>query len=203
VTVSDAMKLIAVRDDEDFFESTGRQAAEGILALLPESAVVLDLGCGIGRIAEFVAPRCRELWLADISARMLEMARGRLAAHPNLRFVRAMARGVPEIGPASMDLVYAVLVLQHVEREDAFCMMRDLRRVLRPGGTAYLTFPNILDDGYLASFVQYAETGEVANPARARFYTPAESERLVTAAGFTGVRVTEGPDIVVVANRPQ
>lgn len=201
-TVSDAMKLIAVRDDEDFFQSTGREAAEGILAVLPEGAVVLDLGCGIGRIAGFVAPRCRELWLADISPRMLEMARERLAGHANLRFVRAMARGVPEIGSASMDLVYAVLVLQHVEREDAFCMLVDLRRVLRPGGTAYLTFPNILDDGYLASFVHYAETGEVANPARARFYTPAEAERVVTAAGFTGVRVTEGPDIVVVANRP-
>jgi hypothetical protein len=97
--------------------------------------------------------------------------------------------------------VYSVLVLQHVEREDAFCMLRDVRRVLRPGGVAYLTFPNILDDGYLSAFVQYAETGEVANVARARFYTPAEVERLVTAAGFVEVSVAEGPDIVAVGHK--
>jgi SAM-dependent methyltransferase len=102
-----------------------------------------------------------------------------------------------------MDLVYSVLVLQHVAREDAFCMLRDVRRVLRPGGTAYLTFPNILDDGYLAAFVQYAESGEVANPARARFYTPAEVGRVVGAAGFADVSVIEGPDIVAVAPRPE
>jgi ubiquinone/menaquinone biosynthesis C-methylase UbiE len=203
VTVSDAMKLIVVSDDEAFFASTGREAADAILGLLPrDGAVVLDLGCGIGRIAQFVAPRCRELWLADISPQMLEMARERLAGHANVRLVRATPRGVPEIGAGIVDLVYSVLVLQHVEREDAFCMLRDVLRMLRPGGTAYLTFPNLLDDGYLASFVRYAETGEVANVARARFYTPSEVERLLAAAGFAGARVGDGADIVAVAHRP-
>jgi ubiquinone/menaquinone biosynthesis C-methylase UbiE len=201
-TVSDAMRLIVVNDDEEFFDASGRLAAAAILELLPrEDAVVLDLGCGIGRIAQFVAPRCRELWLADISPRMLEMARERLAAHPSIRLVRATAAGVPEVGAGTVDLVYSVLVLQHVEREDAFCMLRDVLRVLRPGGVAYLTFPNILDDGYLAAFVQYAETGEVSNVARARFYTPGEVERLVTAAGFVAVSVADGPDIVAVARK--
>lgn len=201
VTVSDAMKLIVVDDDEAFFETSGREDAAGILELLPDGAVVLDLGCGIGRIARFVAPRCRELWLADISRRMLEMAHERLGGQPSVRLVRATPRGVPELGSASLDLVYSVLVLQHVEREDAFCMLRDILRMLRPGGLAYVTFPNILDDGYLSAFVQYAETGEVANMARARFYTPSEVERLVAAAGFVEVTVRDGRDIVAVARK--
>jgi ubiquinone/menaquinone biosynthesis C-methylase UbiE len=200
VTVSDAMKLIVVNDDEEFFSSTGKVAAGAILELIPAGgdAVALDLGCGIGRIAQFVAPHCRELWLADISPRMLEMAGERLAGHGGLRFVLSTPQGVPDVAGASLDLVYSVLVLQHVEREDAFCMLRDIRRMLRPGGVAYLTFPNLLHDGYLASFVHYAETGEVANMARARFYTPSEVERVVTAAGFEEVTVEAGPDIVAV-----
>jgi ubiquinone/menaquinone biosynthesis C-methylase UbiE len=202
VTVSDAMKLIVVEDDEAFFESSGREDAAGILELLPEPAgVVLDLGCGIGRIARFVAPRCRELWLADISPRMLEMAHERLGGLASIRLVRATPRGVPELGTGTLDLAYSVLVLQHVEREDAFCMLRDVLRMLRPGGTAYLTFPNILDDGYLSAFVQYADTGEVSNVARARFYTPSEVARLVAAAGFVDVAVREGRDIVAIARK--
>jgi hypothetical protein len=55
-----------------------------------------------------------------------------------------------------------------------------------------------LHDGYLASFVYYAESGEVSNKARARFYTPSEVERLVLAAGFSEIDLTEGPDIVAV-----
>jgi ubiquinone/menaquinone biosynthesis C-methylase UbiE len=202
VTVSDAMRLIVVDDDEGFFASSGREAAAAILELVPEQgAVALDLGCGIGRIAQFVAPRCQELWLADISPRMLEMARERLAGHPSIRIVRATARGVPEVGTGTLDLAYSVLVLQHVEREDAFCMMRDVLRMLKPGGVAYLTFPNILDDGYLSAFVQYADTGEVSNVARARFYTPSEVARLVTAAGFVDVAVEDASDIVAVARK--
>jgi ubiquinone/menaquinone biosynthesis C-methylase UbiE len=198
------MKYIVLSDSESFFEESGREAAQPILALLSGGEdVVLDLGAGIGRIAEHVAPHCGQLWLADISTEMLGLAKERLADFDNLHYVRTEPNSIPSISDESIDLVYSVLVLQHLEREDAFGMLRDVRRILRRNGTAYFTFPNILDDGYLASFVEYADTGQVSNIARARFYTAAEVERLVIAAGYTDVRLYAGSDIVAICGAPQ
>jgi ubiquinone/menaquinone biosynthesis C-methylase UbiE len=197
-SVSDAMKLIVVNDDERFFEESGRDAAGPIIGLLGGESIVLDLGCGIGRIAKHVAPHCAELVLADISPTMLEMAAERLAGLTNITVTTADVSSVPDVPDETIDLVYSILVLQHLEREDAFLMLRDIRRMLKPGGIAYLTFPNLLYDGYLSSFIQYAESGEVANKARARFYTPSEVERVTLAAGFGSVELREAPDIVAI-----
>ena len=171
--------------DPEAFDAAGREEAEGVLAPLirPDDAV-LDLGCGIGRVVRHVAPLCREVWAVDVSETMLRFARERLADLPNVRFVRGEGAAIPGVGTATIDFAYSLLTLQHVEREHAFLLMRELRRVLRPGGSAHLTFPNLLSDTYLSGFVQYAESGEVANPARVRFYTPQEVERLLPAAGF-------------------
>ena len=38
--------------------------------------------------------------------------------------------------------------------------------------------------GTQTGFLDYARTGEIANPARARMYTPQEVARLLPAAGF-------------------
>jgi ubiquinone/menaquinone biosynthesis C-methylase UbiE len=134
---------------------------------------------------------------------MLTMAAERLADIPNVRYARCADTRIPEIDEGSVDFVYSVLVLQHLEREDAFLMLREIRRILRPGGTAYLTFPNLLHDVYLSSFVTYAESGEAAtNPARARVYTPQEVERLLPAAGLSISNLTADIEIVALAERP-
>jgi ubiquinone/menaquinone biosynthesis C-methylase UbiE len=201
--VSAAMLSILSNDDTELFEQSGRAQAEALVALLPSAdATVVDLGCGIGRVAKYLAPRCKLLWGVDVSAEMLEMAAERLAGIPNVRFSHCADTRIPEIADASVDFVYAVLVLQHLEREDTFLMLREIRRILRPGGTAYLGFPNLLSDVYLRSFVAYAESGEAAtNPVRARAYTPQEVERLLPAAGLTVVTLEATVDIVAVVVR--
>jgi ubiquinone/menaquinone biosynthesis C-methylase UbiE len=141
---------------------------------------------------------CRTLWAVDASDVMLGHARRRLAGTGDVRFARSEGTRVPELPDDSVDVAYSLLTLQHLEREDAFALLRDLRRIVRPDGTAYLTFPNILTDTYLEAFVAYVDGGEVANAARARFYTPQEVERLLPAAGF-GIRSLEaGVEMVVV-----
>ena len=194
--VAEARQLILTRTDPGFFERTARDDDETLAPWIKPDDTVLDLGCGIGRVALYVAPRCRLLWAVDASQTMLDMAAERLAGRPNVRFARCLDTTIPDVPTASVDVAYSILVLQHLEREDAFLLMRELRRVVKPGGLAYLTFPNLLSDGYLESFVTYAETGEVANPARARMYTSEEVQRILPAAGFQLVETTAGADIV-------
>lgn len=183
-------------DDEQSFEEGGRRDAARVCRYVSTDSVVLDFGCGTGRVARYVAPHCAALWAVDVSPRMLELTRERLREATNLRFARCHDVAIPEVASASVDVVYSFLVLQHLEREDAFLALRELRRVLKSEGVAILTFPNLLADGYLAGFVTYALTGEVTNQARARVYTPQEVERLLPAAGFSVVDIEAGDDIV-------
>lgn len=199
-----ARALILNETDPEVFESSGkRQAEEVIRPLLREGDVdvVLDLGCGIGRVARYVAPMCRRLWAVDASDEMLSHAARRLSGLGNVRLARCTGTAIPDVPDGDVDVAYSVLTLQHLEREDAFLLLRELHRVLRPGGTAFLTFPNLLSSTYLDCFVTYATTGEVANRARARLYTPQEVGAVLPAAGFRIERMAEGTEIEVVARR--
>jgi ubiquinone/menaquinone biosynthesis C-methylase UbiE len=193
-----AMQLVLNETDPDVFESSGRRQADDLLCpRIRPTDVVMDLGCGIGRVARYVAGCCANLWAVDASETMLSLARKRLEELENIRFARSEGTRVPSIESESVDFVYSILTLQHLEREDAFLLLREVHRVLRPGGAAFFTFPNFLSDVYLEAFLAYAERSEVENPARARFYTPEEVRRLLPAAGFEVVNMTAGVEIEV------
>lgn len=189
---------------DSFFEGSGRAMAEGRLAaLLAPDSTAVDLGCGIGRIGLYVAPLCRTLWAVDASPTMLTMAQERLSGFTNVRYARCLDTRVPDIADGSVDVVYSILVLQHLEKEDAFLLMRDVVRMLAPGGRALLTFPNILADEYLRTFIDCAEKGRacIDVSARTRFYTLAEVERLTLAAGFSSVELEEGTDLFALCTK--
>jgi ubiquinone/menaquinone biosynthesis C-methylase UbiE len=195
---AEARRLIINDADPEGFERSGRADAARLAELVGAGDVVLDLGCGIGRVALYVAPGCATLWAVDASDAMLEQARLRLADRRNVRVARCDGTRIPAVPDDAVDVAYSLLTLQHVEREDAFALLRELRRVVRPGGRCYLTFPNLLSDTYLDAFVAQAERGDVANPARARAYTPQEVERVLPAAGFSVERLDAGTEIVAV-----
>lgn len=195
---SQARVAIVADADPDRFEASGKTDAERVGRLAGQEATVLDLGCGIGRVALYMADRCRLLWAVDASPVMLSMAARRLADRPNVRLVQSRGVTIPEVPDHSVDLAYSILVLQHVEREDAFSLLRELRRVLRPGGRAYLTFPNVLFDAYLRIFLDGVDAEAVNNPARTRVYTPEEVMRLLPTAGFRIEAFRAEQDIVAV-----
>jgi ubiquinone/menaquinone biosynthesis C-methylase UbiE len=194
---SEAMDQILNNRNADEFEAAGMADAALVQPLLEPTDTVLDLGCGIGRVTRYVAPMCREIWAVDASETMLGYARERLAQLPNVHFALSAGLRFPEVESGSVDLAYSLLTLQHVEREHAFRLLQELHRVLRTGGTALLTYPNLLSEQYLNAFLHYVEVDEVDNPARARFYTPEEVERLLPAAGFSIRELVPETEIVV------
>jgi ubiquinone/menaquinone biosynthesis C-methylase UbiE len=193
---TEAMDQILNVSDPEAFEAAGQHDAQKLSQHVEPTDTVLDLGCGIGRVTRYVAPLCREIWAVDASETMLRLARERLADVPNVRFLLGRGTSLPELEPASIDFAYSLLTLQHIEREHAFRLLRELRRVLRDGGQAYLTFPNLLSDEYLRAFLHYVDVDEVGNPARARFYTPQEVERLLPVAGLEIEQLEAGVEII-------
>jgi SAM-dependent methyltransferase len=73
---------------------------------------VADLGCGSGRWASFVAPRCDTLVVVDFSDAIL-VARENLRAHDNVIFVLGDVLDLP-FGTDAFDLSYCLGVLHHL-----------------------------------------------------------------------------------------
>ena len=93
---------------------------------------LLDMGCGLGESATYFAMRGAEVTATDLSPEMLRMARavaGRNGAA--LRESVASADALP-FAPASFDAVYIANTLHHLP--DPPAVLREIRRVLRPGG---------------------------------------------------------------------
>jgi ubiquinone/menaquinone biosynthesis C-methylase UbiE len=95
---------------------------------------VLEAGCGTGRLLNRLAPVAVQAVGADLSRGMLGTARGR-----GLAVVQADLGALP-FPDGAFDLVYSFKVLAHVPHiEDA---LRELARVVRPGGRLLLEFYN-------------------------------------------------------------
>ncbi len=100
------------------------------LESLPSNAVAMDVGCGSGRWAKFVAPAVGNLHLVDASPEALEVAKRNLGGQQNCTFHVASVDALP-VPDGSMDLVYSLGVLHHVP--DTAAGIGACARKLKPG----------------------------------------------------------------------
>ena len=106
--------------------------------LLGPERDALDLGCGMGRFSEALAPRLRGVLGIDLSAGMVEEARRR-SRHGNARYATGTGRDLDGVATASRDLVLAADVFPYlVEAGLAGRHVAEIARVLRPGGAAVI-----------------------------------------------------------------
>jgi SAM-dependent methyltransferase len=115
---------------------------------LPGGAAVLDAPCGAGALCEALAKNGFAAWGADVDPACGAQA---LLAE---RFVIADFNHHLPCGDASFDAVFCVEGIEHLENRFAF--LREVWRVLRPGGTLVLTTPNIVS---LRSRVRFLGSG--------------------------------------------
>jgi SAM-dependent methyltransferase len=113
-----------------------RARLEAALRLVGEGrGALLEVGVGSGRLLARLAERGWEVTGIDASPRMVELARARL---PDARLEVARAEELP-FEDASFDVVVAVGVLEYSALDPS---LRELARVLRPGGRAVVGLLN-------------------------------------------------------------
>jgi ubiquinone/menaquinone biosynthesis C-methylase UbiE len=167
--------------NEQEFWKTGEKDASRVLRFIDNSSIVLDVGCGIGRVMKFVAPNCREIIGVDKSSLILKRAKSELTNFKNCHFYRHDFEGFNVLPHDSLDLIYSFYTLQHMEKEDAYICLRRMQRLLKPNGHIYLQFPDFTSDHYFSLFEEYSLSGSKYG-ARVRAYTKPEIEKMFAGA---------------------
>jgi ubiquinone/menaquinone biosynthesis C-methylase UbiE len=104
--------------------------------LLQPGVQVLDAGCGTGGFLRWVLdanPRASAAGV-DVGADAIDLARTRV---PEAELAATPVRALP-FSDERFDVVVTKDVLQHVPEEDVQLSLREMHRVLKPGGTLFL-----------------------------------------------------------------
>jgi 2-polyprenyl-6-hydroxyphenyl methylase/3-demethylubiquinone-9 3-methyltransferase len=167
---------------------------------------VLEIACGRGDFAAWCAAhgRPRLFAAADFSMTAVRLARARVltsAQAPRVSFVQADAQAIA-LAADSMDTVICCETIEHVP--DPRGAVRELARVLRPGGRLFLTTPNYLGPlggyrGYLRlTGRRFTEEGQPIN----HFLLAPLVRRWVRSAGLRLVRTASAGHYLPFPGRP-
>jgi SAM-dependent methyltransferase len=199
-TTGDQAKLHVIGvTDEDALRATGEET----LRFLQESVgirkddVVLEIGCGIGRVGKVVAPLCRKWIGCDVASNMLSLAAERLGDLPNVELKEISGYDLRDVADASADVVYCTVVFMHIESWDRYNYVLEAFRVLRPNGRIYIDNINLCTDGGWKVFETHRALSPGNRPPHmTQNSTPQEIETYLKRAGFSDVRIRTDDDWV-------
>jgi SAM-dependent methyltransferase len=119
---------------------------EGALELggLPPDGLLVDVGCGAGRLAERLAPSFAGRYLGlDVVEDLVAYAAERVE-RPGWRFSTTAGTAIP-LEDDVADCVCFFSVFTHLPHEAIYAYLGEARRVLRPGGTIVASFLEFVD----------------------------------------------------------
>src|SRR6478609_7651744 len=197
-TTEDQAKLHVIGvTEEAALQSTGEET----LRLLQDSVgiekddVVLEIGCGVGRVGKVVAPLCRKWIGCDVASNMLSLTARRLSDLSNVELVEISGYDLSGVADASVDVVYCTVVFMHLESWDRYSYILEAFRVLRPGGRIYVDNINLCSDGGWKVFETHrAFSPSDRPPHMTQNSTPQEIETYLKHGGFDEVRMRTDDD---------
>lgn len=169
-------------------------AAGPDLAWLVEAAAArpddqaVDLGAGAGHATLAIAPHVARVTAVDPTPEMLAVAT-RLASQrgvSNVSYVEARADSLPFLD-ASFDLAVSRFSIHHWP--DPRAALREVARVLRPGGRVVLIDLVAPEDGLLDGFLNAVEV--LRDPTHARSLRPSDWRAALSGAELAGDIVRE------------
>ena len=134
---------------------------------------VVEVGSGIGTIAEMILPEVTSLELIEPSKHLTDLFSEGLKGSSKVEvFNERIEQRLPSIGDSTVDAAVMVNVLEHVERDEE--AIGQLYRVLKPGGHLLLFVPAL-------AFL-FSELDKVHG--HLRRYSKKSLEKLVIDSGF-------------------
>ena len=119
----------------------GRSEREAALlrGFLPEGGAFLELGCGDASVCFEIAGKASTAYGLDVTDALVERDR----APPNFQFLATDGVNIP-LPAHSVAFAYSNQLMEHLHPEDAEAQLREVFRVLAPGGKYLCITPNRL-----------------------------------------------------------
>lgn len=172
---------------EDLFRSRLPHLNHLIDSHMPEARDVriVDLACGPGSLLYALKRRgYNNIGGVDVSAEQIAVAVRIGIASATCGTIEDFLAAQPD---ASVDVITAIDILEHLTRPQVMALLGAIRRVLKPGGRCIVQVPNA--EGIFAMSIRYGDfTHELA-------FTRVSATQIFQVAGFREVRCFE--------NRPQ
>lgn len=142
---------------------------------------VCEIGCGPGHIARYLKDRGVNIRGLDLSERMVDAARH---LNPDIHFDRGdmLDLDLPDGSLAGIVSFYTII---HLKRDDVTRALREMLRVLQPGGRLLLSFHG--GEGELHRDEWYGQPISID----VTLMTNDEVVGYLNAAGFTSIKVNE------------
>ena len=99
---------------------------------------VLELGCGEGRGIEMILPKVDSFLGLD---KIEEVIRNLTEKYPDGQFMQSVFPPIDILESDVFDFVISFQVIEHVRKDRLF--LEEIYRILKPGGLAIITTPNI------------------------------------------------------------
>lgn len=166
---------------------TGLKDANFLKKFVDKNSVVLDIGCGGGRVEKFLADYCNEIHGIDMSPKAVRIAQ-RFANKPNAFFHSVGNNKLEIFNDSTFDLVFEIATFHHMPREDFYNYILEVQRVLKRDGVFFLTFNDITTDFNYNYFAYHALMNDYTVN-RMRFYTEDEIRFLLKKVGFKNISI--------------
>jgi tRNA (uracil-5-)-methyltransferase TRM9 len=155
--------------------------------LRDKRGLILDIGCGTGRNLiegkKFVA--------VDISKNMVYIAHKKLIYRDDIAFSLADANSLP-FGAKSFDAALLVSTLHTVYKKDQVALLKELHRLLKPGGHALITVWNKRQPRFMMKSKEAFVDWKIGEKVLQRYYylfTKSELKNLLESHGFEVVSI--------------
>lgn len=131
----------------DVFWRRGQEELDEMLdavgAQVHPDDVVLDIGCGLGRLTRVLASRAAHVYGLDVSAEMLERAKEHNGALENVTWLQGDGTNLAGIADGAVTGCVSLVVFQHIpDTAITKGYITDIGRVLAPGGWAAFHISN-------------------------------------------------------------
>lgn len=98
---------------------------------------ILEVGCGEGRGIELLITHARSYTAIDKIGKVLDILKQK---YPGIRLLKMLVPPFQEIADNTYDCVVTFQVIEHIKDDHFF--VKEIHRVLKPGGLAIITTPN-------------------------------------------------------------